>query len=175
MGINVKDLRELVVRPTLEQLDEWSPAVENLLLGTAAQESQLGFIIHPGILKGAGLYRISEFTHTQVWDEFLVTNPELASRMRGLASQQQFLKSPHHELITNLGYATGIAWMIYKRNELPVLDENNVTALADCWQKNYSIRDPKQHKTSTYRETEINKFANNYRRLVLRENRKIAA
>ena len=175
MGIYAKDLRELVVRPTLEQLNEWSPAAENLLLGTAAQESQLGFIIHTSDVKGAGLYRISEFTHTQVWDEFLVTDPELASRMRGLASQQQFLKFPHHELITNLGYATGIAWMIYKRNDLPLLDENSILDLASCWQKNYSTRDTSHHKTPPCSETEMNKFAHNYRKLVLRENRKIAA
>ena len=175
MGIYAKDLRELVVRPTLEQLDEWSPAAENLLLGTAAQESQLGFIIHNSNIKGAGLYRISESTHTQVWDEFLVTDPELASRMRGLASQQQFLKFPHHELITNLGYATGIAWMIYKRNNIQLIDENNIFELASCWQKNYTTRDKQQPKSQSYPDTEMNKFACNYRKLVLRENRKIAA
>jgi hypothetical protein len=176
MGIFAKDLRELVVRPTLQQLNEWSPAAENLLLGTAAQESQLGFIIHTSHIKGAGLYRISEQTHTQVWDEFLITDPELASRIRGLASQQQFLKFPHHELITNLGYATGIAWMVYKRNALQLPDENDIAQLAHCWQTNYAPRDADAYKSlTTSAEIEMDKFAYHYRKLVLRENKKLAA
>ena len=144
-------------------------------MGTAAQESQLGFIIHTSNIKGAGLYRITELTHTQVWDEFLVTDPELASLMRGLASQQQFLKFPHHELITNLGYATGIAWMIYKRNNMQLPDENSIVDLANCWQKNYAGNDTTQYKTASCAEAEINQFTTNYRKLVLRENKKMAA
>lgn len=175
MGIYAKDLRELVVRPTLLQLNEWSPAAENLLLGTAAQESQLGFRMQTNHTKGAGLYRISETTHIQVWDQFLVTDPELASRVRGLASQQQFLKFPHCELITNLGYATGIAWMVYKRNNIQLPSENDIAGLADCWQRYYDSRDPNQSTLASISNNEADKFILNYRKLVLRENKKLAA
>lgn len=175
MGIHAKDLRELVVRPTLLLLDEWSPAAENLLLGTAAQESQLGFRMHTNQIKGAGLYRISEMTHIQVWDEFLVKDPELASRVRGLASQQQFLKFPHRELITNLSYATGIAWMIYKRNAIQLPAENNLNGLANCWQTFYASRNTAQHKLLCLPSLDTEKFISNYRKLVLREHKTMAA
>jgi len=175
MGIYAKDLRELVVRPTLLQLNEWSPAAENLLLGTAAHESQLGFRMHANNADGAGLYRISEATHIQVWDKFLVTDPELASRVRGLASQQQFLKFPHCELITNLGYATGIAWMIYKRNNIQLPSENDIASLASCWQMFYNSRDANQATLASISNNDTDKFISNYRKLVLRENKKLAA
>lgn len=175
MGIYAKDLRELVVRPTLLQLNEWSPAAENLLLGTAAQESQLGFRMHSNNADGAGLYRISEATHIQVWDKFLVTDPELASRVRGLASQQQFLKFPHCELITNLGYATGIAWMIYKRNNIQLPSENDIASLASCWQMFYNNRDSNQPTLTSVSNIDTDKFISNYRKLVLREHKKLAA
>src|SRR4051812_45242515 len=125
MSMYVEDLRELVIRPTLKLLGQWSLTAENLLLGTAAQESQLGFRMQScnGASTQLGVYCISPSTHIEVWDEYLITDPEQASRLRGLASQQQFLKSPHAELITNLSYATGIAWMIYRRNE-PTLTEH---------------------------------------------------
>lgn len=175
MGIHAVDVRELIVRPTLEQLNEWSPAAENLLIGTAAQESQLGFRLHTSTLNGLGMYRISAQTHIQVWDEFLITDPELASRLRGLASQQQFLKSPHTELITNLSYATGVAWMIYKRHQLALPDPTNIRELAKCWFKYYLSRSPNPLDSHYDAEQEIAKFDANYRKLVLRENKKLAA
>lgn len=175
MGIYAKDLRELVIRPTLLLLDDWSPAAENLLLGTAAQESQLGFRMNTNSDQGAGIYRISETTHIQVWDKYLVTDPELASRVRGLASQQQFLKSPHAELITNLSYATGIAWMIYKQNHVELPSDATLTALANCWHSCYDIRNHQQAKLVGPSSLMTDKFIGNYRKLVLRENKKLAA
>ena len=43
MGICASELRHYVVRPALKHLGMWSPTTENLLLGTAARESGLGF------------------------------------------------------------------------------------------------------------------------------------
>lgn len=177
MGIYATDLRSLVIRPTLEQLDDWSPAAENLLLGTAAQESQLGFRLdtshaHANDSQGQGLYRISARTHIQVWDEFLITNPELASRLRGLASQQQFLKAPHQELITNLSYATGVAWMIYKRHKIALPHADDVEALGDYWLKYFSKRDGDNYEMG---DCEMEQFVTTYRKLVLREHKTLAA
>lgn len=175
MGIFATDLRSLVIRPTLEQLDDWSPAAENLLLGTAAQESQLGFRLHDSHHQsdqGLGLYRISQHTHIQVWDKFLIAAPELASRLRGLASQQQFLKAPHQELITNLSYATGVAWMIYKRHALALPDANDIEALGECWLQYFSTRDNELYCNG---DTYLEKFETNYRKLVLREHKTLAA
>jgi len=178
MGIFATDLRSLVIRPTLEHLDDWSPAAENLLLGTAAQESQLGFRLHNSQLQshqsqGQGLYRISPNTHVQVWDEFLINDPELASRLRGLASQQQFLKAPHQELITNLSYATGVAWMVYKRNRVALPDANDIEALGAFWLHYFSKRDANELSYSS--DVPLEKFETNYRKLVLREHKTIAA
>lgn len=176
MGIYADDLRELVIRPTLVSLDEWSPTVENLLLGTAAQESLLGFKMQSPQENGVGLYRISAHTHIQVWDQYLVTDPELASRVRGLASQQQFLKSPHTELITNLGYATGIAWMIYKRHRQTLPEDADTSALAQYWLDFYNKRDDQNIQTIFNRdEAQVDKFVQNYRKLVLREKKDLAA
>ncbi|GLQ32108.1 hypothetical protein [Litoribrevibacter albus] len=56
-----------------------------------------------------GLFRVTETQHQTLWDEHLVKDPDLASKVRGLASQHQFLQSPHQELNINLNYATAIA------------------------------------------------------------------
>lgn len=175
MGISTNDLREAIIRPTLELLGEWSQGAENLLLGTAAQESQLGFRLHDDTGDGLGLYSISARTHTQIWDKFLINDPELASRLRGLASQQQFLKSPHNELIVNLSYATGVAWMIYKRHGLLLLNNTSVRELAQLWLSYYCTRDDQNDQTTHKNIAEIDTFVQNYRTLVLSENKILAA
>ena len=41
MPLNAQQLRTLVVRPALQAIGAWSPAAENLVMGTAGQESRL--------------------------------------------------------------------------------------------------------------------------------------
>ncbi|RYY75707.1 MAG: hypothetical protein EOO52_10030 [Gammaproteobacteria bacterium] len=171
----VEDLRELVIRPILISLGEWSCSIENLLLGTAAQESQLGFKMQSCQDNQRGLYRISPLTHIEVWDQYLVKDPELASNLRGLASQQQFLKSPHAELITNLGYATGIAWMIYRRHQ-PVLSENaDPQELAKYWVDYYCSRETSHMQSMRNEQNKMNRFIKNFNKLVLCEKKGMAA
>jgi hypothetical protein len=175
MGIYAIDLRELVIRPVLESLNDWSQAAENLLLGTAAHESAIGFRLQQTETDTLGLYRISPQAHLQLWDQFLVGDPELASRVRGFASQQQFLKAPHHELITNLSYASAVAWMIYKSRNVQLPHEENIYGLAHTWFNHYAQRDPTKDLLINNSPQDIERFATNYRKFVLRENKKIAA
>ena len=109
MGIAASELSQFVIRPTLIYLGRHSPSAEALLLGIAASQSALGSALHDR--RGHGLYRIGELRHQSIWDQFLARDPELASLVRGLASQHAFLSGPHLELTVNLRYATAIAWM----------------------------------------------------------------
>jgi hypothetical protein len=138
MGICAKELREYVIRPTLKQIGQYSRAAENLLLGTAAQESGLGSHLKPEHSHGLGIYQISRQRHMKVWDQYLVNLPELASDIRGLASQHEFLEHPHAELTTNLSYATAIAWAVYCQSGV-VLPQNadNAEALAQQWLQHF--------------------------------------
>jgi len=165
MGIYAEDLREFIIRPTLILLDDWSEGVENLLVGTAAQESQLGYRMQASNETGLGIYRISAHTHLEVWDNYLVTDPESASRVRGLASQQQFLKSPHNELISNLSYSTAIAWMIYKRHEVNIADCFSSTELAKLWAAYYCHRDVQSHQIE-FTSSHIEQFIDSYEKFV---------
>ncbi|WP_308368196.1 MULTISPECIES: hypothetical protein [unclassified Microbulbifer] len=133
MGICLDELRLMVIRPTLKHLRAWSAGMENLLLGTAARESQLGFHLKQGRRHGLGIYQIQPHTHRHIWDHYLIDHPALASKVRGLASQRDFLHHPHSELATNLRYATAIAWLIYHSAGVDDVEENDVTAMARLW------------------------------------------
>jgi hypothetical protein len=134
MIFTADDLRHFVIRDTLNYLGDWSLAAENLLLGTAAQESGLG-----GWSKGrrVGLYHITPIMHRAVWDKYLINNPALASEVRGIAGQHSFLRAPHAELITNLTYATAIAWMIYRRSNQELPKANNPIELGKFWHRHF--------------------------------------
>lgn len=133
MGINCQEFREYVVEPTLTQLGETSPAAAKLLLATACFHSEMGH--HLKGRHGIGIYDISEELHQEVWDKFIALDCDLASEIRGMASQHEFPKQPHIELATNLRYATAIAWMIYRYRNIDLPDTEDNEALADCWQK----------------------------------------
>lgn len=135
MTLPANELRHKIIRTTLREMGEWTLAREYLLLGTAAQESGLGQSLKKG--RRSGIYHISPSTHRVIWDRYLINEPELASTVRGLASQHSFLNDPHGELITNLKYASAIAWLIYKRSGHDLPKTSTLEDLAQFWHRRF--------------------------------------
>lgn len=141
MGICANELIRWVIQPTLQRLGIEHPKAARLLLATAAQESGLGSHLKADGQRGLGLYQLHSLTHRHVWDYYLVNFPELASTVRGLASQHNFLDNPHAELTTNLTYATAIAWFVYARNaEFDLPEDANDEQLARLWKRFFHPR-----------------------------------
>lgn len=140
MGVCTKELLDLVIYPTLEQLEPGLSKAElkgaaTLLLATSAMESGPDFLIHEQS-KGYGIYQIDKLDHLAVWDNYLAFDADMASKVRGFASQHSFLSNPNMELATNLSYATAIAWSLYKKAGLPVKKLHahmSACELADYW------------------------------------------
>lgn len=142
MGICGSELLEQVIRPTLLGLNVKSAAAEKLLLGTAAVQSNLGFYLNSH--QGIGIFGISAERHQKIWDEYLAFDEDLASLVRGFASQHEFLKAPHSELVCNLRYTTAIAWMIYQEAGINLHELHTDKDLADCWYRLFAGSDPCQ-------------------------------
>ena len=113
MDLSPKELREMVIRPTLVSLGKYAQAAENLLMATASVKQENINRLEATNGKAYGIFQIDVPSHQRVWDKYLAFNPELASKVRGLASQREFLNQPHLELATNLSYATAIAWALH--------------------------------------------------------------
>lgn len=113
MYVTAEHLRDQVIRPTLEYMGAWSPSSEAFLLNVAIKAPEVG--LFSGRHEGLGLFNITAAQHRDLWDRYLAFNPELASRVRGLASQRAFLSDPDSELQTNLSYCTAIAWLLQHR------------------------------------------------------------
>ena len=114
MYVDAKHLKERVIQPTLKYLGAWTPAHEEFLLCAVLDAPELGLF---SLRKdGLGIFRITVRQHRDIWDNYLAFNPDLASRVRGLASKRAFLSDPDSELQTNLSYCTAIAWLLYDRS-----------------------------------------------------------
>ena len=114
MYVTAEHLRDQVIQPTLKYLGVWSTATEEFLLSAATDTPELGLFSARN--DGLGIFHITPTQHRDIWDKHLAFNPELASRVRGLASQRAFLSNPDNELQTNLSYCTAIAWLLYERS-----------------------------------------------------------
>lgn len=138
MGINCQEFLELVVQPTLKQLGETSPVADKLMLATACYQSEMGH--HLKGSNGIGIFGINEELHQEVWDKHIAFDCDLASAIRGMASQHEFPKQPHVELATNLRYATAIAWMVYQYRDVTLPESDCPIGLAQCWQESFINR-----------------------------------
>jgi hypothetical protein len=114
MYVTAEHLRDQVIRPTLKYLGAWTPATETFLLNSVVEAPELGLFSPRN--DGLGLFHITAAQHRDLWDRYLAFNPDIASRVRGLASQRAFLTDPDSELQTNLSYCTAIAWLLYQRS-----------------------------------------------------------
>jgi hypothetical protein len=122
-----------VIRPTLIYLGRHHPGAEFFLLAVAASQSALGAELDSQ--RGHGLYSIPDTLHYQVWDQYLAKDPDLASLVRGLASQHAFLTGPDLELTVNLRYSTAIAWLMVEASHLPLPAEDDLLGMARIWRR----------------------------------------
>ena len=118
MYVTAEHLRDQVIQPTLKYLGAWTPTIESFLLDAAVDAPDLG--LFSVTRDSLGIFHITAAQHRDIWDRYLAFKPEMASRIRGLASQRAFLTDPDSELQTNLSYCTAIAWLLYQRANMAI-------------------------------------------------------
>lgn len=133
--IGVAHFRLLVVRPTLSYLGLWSTSAENLLVGTALQESGLRHLRQLGDGPARGLYQIEPATADDLWRNFLPNRPALSEKLNGLLAAAP---SRTEQLTTNLAYATAVARLVYLRHPAPLPESDDVAALARYWKRYFN-------------------------------------
>lgn len=132
MSIDAKQLKLYVMVPTLAQIGLYSDSAVNLLLGTCAQESQLGTYLKQINGPALGIYQIEPNTHDDVWDNYLKYKGDLGGKVLAIDSRDT------NNLITNLAYATAIARIIYLRAPDTLPAANDIEGLAKYWKQYYN-------------------------------------
>lgn len=155
--IDAKQLREDIIRPALHSIGLWTAAAENLVIGTAAQESQLGtYVRQLGGGPALGIFQMEPATHRDIWDNYLRYQPDIRELM--MMNYIPATTEPEaNDLIGNLSYAAAMCRIHYRRvsEKLPAADD--YSGLASYWKRHYN--------TVRGKGTEAD-FLANYRRYV---------
>lgn len=147
-------LREHIVRPTLQYLGLWSRSAENLLLGTAAQESRMGHYLVQVRGPALGIYQIEPTTHEDIYNSYLNYKDELREKVIHFLAMNI---SSEKNLVFNLAYSTAICRIVYYRIPVSLPKYNDVDGLAQYWKKYYN--------TPLGRGT-VTEFVNNYNKYI---------
>jgi hypothetical protein len=141
MTMHAPHLRELVIRPAMRRLGLWSEAAEELLMGTAAQESLLGrYLAQMGPSTGSGeaygpalgIFQMEVATHDDCWNNYLVYRGDLAAHLLKVCVPKL---SRVEQLVWNLQYAAAMCRVQYHRFKEPLPEAHDVPGLAGYWKR----------------------------------------
>lgn len=137
MGMDIDQIRFRVVRPTLLDLGKWTPSAENLVLGTAIQESRLRYIVQ--LLGGPakGICQMEPATHNDIWVNYLSHNTELMIAVRNIVGCAVGTP-PSQKMEGNLYYAVAMCRIHYLRVPHAIPAANDALALASYWKQFYN-------------------------------------
>lgn len=132
-GLDLGQLREHIVRPTIVNLGLYSEAAENLLIGTALVESRARYLVQ---IHGParGLWQMEPATHDDIWANFLAFQPELARRVHNCAVRY----NDPDELVWNLRYAAAMCRVHYQRVPEKLPQARDAQAMAVYWKRYYN-------------------------------------
>ncbi len=136
-GLDREQFVEHIIRPALAELaiggeNLHSPAAEQLLLGTALQESGLTYLKQIGGGPALGVYQMEPATHDDIWDHFLRFNTFIKLKV---GSRLVF---PSERLIWDLNYATKMARIHYYRVKDKLPAHGDIQHMAEYWKKYYN-------------------------------------
>ena len=135
MALDASQLRRLVIQPALSEIELWSPAAEELVLGTAIVESRLSFIKQLGSGPALGLWQIEPDTHRDVYDNFLDYREGLYDQVIGLSAPGQTFEE---NLTSNMQYGAAICRLCYYRAPEALPDEGDLQGQAAYWKRYYN-------------------------------------
>jgi hypothetical protein len=133
-------VRELIIRPALIGTKLWSANAEELLMGTAAQESKFFTYVKQVGVSGAtagglGPFQMEEPTFTDLWNR-LVSGKNLESRIMTIFN---FNITPFvSTLMRDFSFAAVMCRIKYLDVAEALPDASNVPAMAAYWKKYYN-------------------------------------
>lgn len=139
--MNLHQFRLYIARPVLHQLQLWSPAAENLVMGTGLVESNFESLDQDD-RQGAsgpayGFFQMEAFTYQDLWSSFLAYQPVLRTSVRDLAGHRDLAIPPVEDLRSNLSLAVACCRLKYYRVTEP-LPANDPLALTRYWKFHYN-------------------------------------
>jgi len=136
LGIDSKQLREEIVQPTLRFLDLGNDdSAEELLLGTASQESHMGtYLKQLGGGPALGIFQMEPATFQDLWDNVINHREELREKVCDFEKYNFASNS----MVYNLKFACAMARVQYWRWPEKLPEPDDIEGLAKYWKKYYN-------------------------------------
>lgn len=124
--LNVEQLENLIIEPTLSKLNMYSKFAKELLLFTCATETLGGTYIKQVNGVALGIYQIEPATHTDIWENYIKYRPIIVQQ---LGLHFNCVRQPEpSRLMYDLQYSTIMARLQYFRHseQFPELDTDGL-------------------------------------------------
>ena len=149
--VDLDIFRKDIVNSTLNLMEKWSQSAENLIMGTAMQESHFTHRKQLGGGPALGLFQMEPATHDDIWNNYICHRNNLNEIMK------QFTKDALPDQLENDDrYAAAMCRVHYMRVPEALPFENDVVGLAAYWKSYYNT--PSGAGT-------MNEFIENYERM----------
>lgn len=136
--INISQARELIIKPALVAISRWSPAAENLLVGTMLIESAgLTYVKQHPTGPALGPYQHEPDT---LYDDikWLGYGENKTLKAACLAACYYEIFPAAEALMYNLRYATIMCRIHYWRAKPPLPDANDIEGLGQYWKNHWN-------------------------------------
>lgn len=136
--INLENLRDYIVAPTLKELGMYAKWAERLVIGTALAESVIDGDMHIKQQNGPalGIYQMEPATHEDIYKNFLLYDATISKRLAKITPE--FRNADR--MVYDLRYATAMCRIHYWRNSFSIPDENDILAIGSVWKDVYNTR-----------------------------------
>lgn len=129
-------LRNLI-HVVLKEIGLYSEDAEELLMLTAATESNLGYyIVQKGGGPAQGIFQMEPSTEDDIWENYLEYKKDLKDTMLSVFSCT--IASSFTDLGVNLGYQIAMARIHYLRVPEKLPSKKDTHAMALYWKKHYN-------------------------------------
>lgn len=133
---NVHQLRELIIKPALENLVMLSDDAVELLVFTCAVESMGGTFLKQITGTALGIYQMEPDTYNDLWFNYIQKKPSI---MLKLVTNFEVSRVPdEYRLIYDLRYATAMARIHYARVPARLPLSNNPQHIWDYYKSYYN-------------------------------------
>ena len=116
--MNSLQFRELIVDPVLHAMNMWTQEASDLLMGTAAQESSLGFYVKQVDGPALGPYGMERLAHDDMWNRWLPMNMTFGNTILNVCKLQG--RPLFEQLMTDLLYSTAMCRIYYRSIPDPI-------------------------------------------------------
>jgi hypothetical protein len=139
MAIDRDQLRDVIIKPALIAIGLYSEDAVSLLLGTCAQESQLGrYLVQQGIgfKGGIGIYQIQALSYNSAWNKQVECSTAMKAKIR-LYLGYQGQPAPER-MASDLSLATIMCRLYYYGIHQPLPKADDIQGQAEYWKKYYN-------------------------------------